>query len=172
MVGKPSLSGLWKVRALSSRNERQAPVEPATPKKASACRRTKQPDCYRSKLAVEARDKNENSLIAAWVIVGERQDFLEQFIGKFLLFFKKREMAGIVKPDEFLMGSPDGLAVLPNQGRRAVRIVPPLKEQDWCFEVGPEFAEINFHHFGQQYIDGELGAMDPAVDIHRGIFWS
>ena len=140
--------------------------------KVSACRRTKQPDCYRSKLAVEARHKNENSLIAAWVIVGERQNFLEQFIGKFLLFFKKREMAGIVKPDEFLMGSLDGLAVLPNQGRRAVRIVPALKEQDWCPEVGPEFAEINFHDFGQQYIDGELRAMDPAVVIHGGIFWS
>ena len=121
---------------------------------------------------MEARHKNENSLIAALVIVGERQNFLEQFIGKFLLLFKKRKMSGIVKPDEFLMGSLDGLAVLPNQGRRTVRIVPPLKKQDWRPEVGPEFGEINFHHFGQQYIDGELRAMDPAVVIQRGIFWS
>jgi hypothetical protein len=79
-------------------------------------------------------------------------------------------MPGIAKPDEFLMGSLDGLAVLTNQRRRAVRIVPPLKEQDWCPEVGPEFGEINFHHFGQQYIDGELRGMDPAVVIHRGIY--
>ena len=50
--------------------------------------------------------------------------------------------------------------------------MPTLKEQDWCPEVGPEFGEVNFHHFGQQYIDGELHTMDPAVVIHRGIFWS
>jgi hypothetical protein len=80
----------------SSRNELQAPLGLATPQKVSACRRTKHPDCYRSKLAVEARHKNEISLIAAWMIVGERQNFLEQFIGKFLLLFKKRKMAGIV----------------------------------------------------------------------------
>jgi hypothetical protein len=114
----------------------------------------------------------EESLIAAWAIVSEGQNFLEQFIGKFLLLFEKWEVAGIVKPDEFLVGSLDGLAVLPNQRRRAVRIVPPLKEQDWRPEVGPEFGEINFHHFGQQHIDGELRAMDPTVVIHKGIFWS
>jgi hypothetical protein len=79
----------------------------------------------------------KNPLVAAWAIASERQNFLEQFICKFLLLFKKWKMTGIVKPDEFLMGSLDGLAVLPNQGRRAVRIVPPLKEQDWCPEVRP-----------------------------------
>src|SRR5947209_3420723 len=96
--------------------------------KVSECRRTEQPDCYRSKLVVQPRHKNENSLIAACVIVGERQNFLEQFIGKFLLLFKKWEMSGVFKPDKFLMGSFDGLAVLPNQGRRGVRIVPPFKK--------------------------------------------
>ena len=48
-------------------------------------------------------------------LIREGQNSLDQFIGKFLLLFKKRKMAGIVKPDEFLMGSLDGLAVLPNQ---------------------------------------------------------
>jgi len=122
-----------------------------------------------SKISIPARSRREARRSS--VLLGERQHFLEQFIGKFLLLFKKREMACIVKPDEFRVGSLDGLAVLSNQGRRAVRIVPPLKEQDWCPEVEPEFSEINFHHFGHQYVDGELRAMDPAVVIDRGIFW-
>ena len=74
--------------------------------KVSVCRRTNQPDCYPSKLGVEARHKNENSLIADWAIVSERQNFLEQFIDKSLLLFEKREMAGIFKPDEFLYVEP------------------------------------------------------------------
>ena len=81
-------------------------------------------------------------------------------------------MAGIVEPDKLLVRSLDIFVVGPNQGRRAVRIVPPLKEEDRCPEVESEFGEINFHHFGQQYTDGELRAMDPTIVIHKGIFRS
>jgi hypothetical protein len=79
-------------------------------------------------------------------------------------------MAGIVKPDKLLVRSVDIFVVGQNQRRRAVWVVPPPKEEDRRPEVESEFGEINLHHFGQQYIDGELGAIDPAVVIHEGIF--
>jgi hypothetical protein len=44
-------------------------------------------------------------LAETWAIVCERQHSLHQFIFKFLLLFKKWEMAGIVKPDKFLLGA-------------------------------------------------------------------
>ena len=111
-------------------------------------------------------------LIAASATVGQRQDSPDQIVGKFLLLFEKWEMAGIVEPDKLLVWGLDAFVVVPNQGRRAVWVVPPLKEKDRRPEVEPEFREINFHYFGQQYTNGELRAMDPTVVIDKGIFGS
>jgi len=72
----------------------------------------------------------------------ERQDALDQFIGKLLFLFKKREMAGMLKPDESLLRSLDSLGVLPNQRRRTPWIVSSFKEEDRCAEVEAEFIKI------------------------------
>ena len=81
-------------------------------------------------------------------------------------------MAGIIKPDELLVRRFGIFVVGQNQRRRAVWVVPPLKEEDRRPEVESELGEIYFHHFRQQYTDGELRAMDPTVVIHEGIFRS
>jgi hypothetical protein len=71
----------------------------------------------------------------------ERQNALDQFIGKLLLFFKKWEMAGMLKPDEPLLRTLDSLGVLPNQRRWAPWIVSSFKEEDRCAEVRAELSK-------------------------------
>jgi len=49
--------------------------------------------------------------------------------------------------------------------------MPPLKEENRRSEVEPEFGEINFHYFGQQYSDGELRAyLESATRKHSKPF--
>jgi hypothetical protein len=78
---------------------------------------------------------------------GERQDSLEQFIGKSLFLFKKREMARVVKPDKLLVRSLNALKVLPNQGRTTVGVLSSFKKEQRYTEVWPELTQIDFGEF-------------------------
>src|ERR1017187_4370146 len=86
----------------------------------------------------------------SWRLTRERQDALYQFISKFLFLFKKREMAGIVKPDKFLLRSIDRFDVLQDQGRTTVWVVSPFEKEDRYAELGPESTEIDFYQLGKQ----------------------
>src|ERR1700683_290758 len=125
-----------------------------------------------STLSENLRRVRPNQLVAVLAVNGERQDSLEQFIGKFLVLFKEWEMTGALKPDKFLMRSLDRLIVGPNQGGPGVRVVSSLKKENRYAEVRPELSEINLPRLGDQYLKRKKLATRKTEVVHKRIFGS
>ena len=104
--------------------------------------------------------------------IGKRQYPPEQFIGEFPRFFKERKMPGVLKPEKFLVRSLDALAVVPYQGRTAVRILSSFKEEDRYAEVGTECMKINARQFGKKAPGGKHLAAEKPEIIGKRIFRS